>query len=197
VHRSQGATTDVSHRYADGGGRELACVGMSRARGPSFVYAVADDVVQAKEDLARDWTAEARQRWVLDPALPAKTHERERPTERIDAARRLQRLEAEQAAVRSAGPGDYSREIARLEERYERIDHDRHELLSGRGRYGTTDAGGRPAPSNRRRSRSRTTATMPRTPTPTDRLGATTSNRPARATDCPPARAATGQGAGP
>ncbi len=38
VHRSQGDTVDVSHRYFDGGGRELAYVSMSRARQHAFVY---------------------------------------------------------------------------------------------------------------------------------------------------------------
>ena len=32
VHRTQGATTEVSHLFSDGGGRELAYVAMSRAR---------------------------------------------------------------------------------------------------------------------------------------------------------------------
>ena len=32
VHRSQGATFDTAHLFADGGGRELGYVGMSRAR---------------------------------------------------------------------------------------------------------------------------------------------------------------------
>ena len=51
VHREQGATADRSHYLAEGGGRELAYVAMSRARGPSIVHAVADNLAQAIEDI--------------------------------------------------------------------------------------------------------------------------------------------------
>ena len=47
VHRAQGATVDVAHRFHDGGGRELAYVAMSRARHTATVHVVADDVDQA------------------------------------------------------------------------------------------------------------------------------------------------------
>lgn len=66
VHRTQAATVDRAHVLADGGGRELAYVAMSRARGTSHVYVVADDVDQAAEDLTAEWRREARQRWLLD-----------------------------------------------------------------------------------------------------------------------------------
>jgi ATP-dependent exoDNAse (exonuclease V) alpha subunit len=55
VHRFQGATVKRAHLYADGGGRELAYVAMSRARQASTAYVVADDLDQAREDLTRDW----------------------------------------------------------------------------------------------------------------------------------------------
>ena len=60
VHRSQGGTIDTGHRLADGGGRELAYVSMSRARDRSTVYVVADDLDQACSDLTHDWTVERR-----------------------------------------------------------------------------------------------------------------------------------------
>ncbi len=66
VHRTQSATVDRAHVLADGGGRELAYVAMSRARGTSHIYVVADQVDQAAEDLTAEWRREARQRWVLD-----------------------------------------------------------------------------------------------------------------------------------
>ncbi len=47
VHRSQGATFDTSHLFADGGGRELGYVAMSRARASSHVYVVADNFIRA------------------------------------------------------------------------------------------------------------------------------------------------------
>lgn len=58
VHRSQGATTARAHLFADGGGRELAYVAMSRAREATHVWTVADDLGQAREDLVRDWSTE-------------------------------------------------------------------------------------------------------------------------------------------
>ena len=70
VHRSQGSTVDVAHLFADGGGRELGYVGMSRARQTSHVHVVADNPGQAVEDLVRDWSAERRQIWAIDTGTP-------------------------------------------------------------------------------------------------------------------------------
>ena len=71
VHHFQGSTVDRTHLYADGGGRELAYVAMSRARHASSVYVVADDLDQAREDLARDWATRRTPIWAIDTALPA------------------------------------------------------------------------------------------------------------------------------
>ncbi|MDP9388500.1 MAG: hypothetical protein M3Q48_11470 [Actinomycetota bacterium] len=46
-HRTQAATVERAHVLAGGGGRELAYVAMSRARGTTHVHVVADDVDQA------------------------------------------------------------------------------------------------------------------------------------------------------
>jgi hypothetical protein len=70
VHRSQGATFDAAHLYADGGGRELAYVAMSRARHEANVHVVADNVLQAVEDLTWDWARERRQTWAIDTGTP-------------------------------------------------------------------------------------------------------------------------------
>ena len=70
VHRAQGATVDIAHRFHDGGGRELAYVAMSRARQQATVHVVADDVDQAVEDLQRDWAHERRPRWAIDTGTP-------------------------------------------------------------------------------------------------------------------------------
>ena len=70
VHRSQGATTTRAHLFADGGGRELAYVAMSRAREGTQVWTVADDLAQAREDLAREWSSERRPTWAIDIGLP-------------------------------------------------------------------------------------------------------------------------------
>jgi conjugative relaxase-like TrwC/TraI family protein len=71
VHRSQGATVGRAHLFADGGGRELAYVAMSRARQSTHVWAVADDTVQAVEDLQRDWTIRRSPTWAIDIGQPA------------------------------------------------------------------------------------------------------------------------------
>jgi hypothetical protein len=71
VHRSQGATVDTPHVLADGGGRELAYVEMSRAREATHIYATADDTAVAVEDLTTDWLKERRPRWAIDTGLPA------------------------------------------------------------------------------------------------------------------------------
>ena len=106
VHRNQAATVDRAHVFADGGGRELGYVAMSRARGPSLIYAAADDVDQAVEDLVAEWGRSTRQRWVLDtdavagengPAHPS-------PTARPDAVVRMAQLRAERDAVATVAP---------------------------------------------------------------------------------------------
>ena len=71
VHRSQGATVARAHLFADGGGRELAYVAMSRARESTHAWVVADDLDQAAEDLSRDWSSERTPTWAIDTGLPA------------------------------------------------------------------------------------------------------------------------------
>jgi hypothetical protein len=71
VHSSQGATVDIAHHLADGGGRELAYVAMSRARERTTVHVVADDLEQAVEELNVEWARETRPRWAIDTGIPA------------------------------------------------------------------------------------------------------------------------------
>ena len=66
----QGATTARAHLFADGGGRELAYVAMSRAREATHVWVVADDIGQAREDLVREWSSERRPTWAIDTGIP-------------------------------------------------------------------------------------------------------------------------------
>jgi conjugative relaxase-like TrwC/TraI family protein len=70
VHRAQGATVERAHLFADGGGRELAYVAMSRARESTQIWAVADDLPQAVDDLRRDWSNRRTPTWAIDTALP-------------------------------------------------------------------------------------------------------------------------------
>ena len=62
----KGQTVDVTYALEDGGGRELAYVAMSRARGESHVHVVAPDLRQAAQRLAWDWGQERRQAWALN-----------------------------------------------------------------------------------------------------------------------------------
>lgn len=106
VHRMQGATVDRAHVFADGGGRELAYVAMSRARDTSHVYVAADDLEQAVKDLTIEWSADRRQRWVLDVDAPAIDDRPRRPSlaRRTESTLRLARLRAEREAVQAVAP---------------------------------------------------------------------------------------------
>ena len=83
VHRSQGATVTSAHLFADGGGRELAYVAMSRARSSTHVWTVADDTPQAVEDLRRDWAARRTRTWAIDIGQPDTPGGADRPTEQL------------------------------------------------------------------------------------------------------------------
>jgi conjugative relaxase-like TrwC/TraI family protein len=105
VHRMQGATVDRAHVFADGGGRELAYVAMSRARGNSRAYVVADDSDQAMDDVQREWSVDCRRRWVLDvdePSLDGSP--RPRLAARPSSVVRVARLHAEHAALQAVAP---------------------------------------------------------------------------------------------
>lgn len=111
VHRMQGATVDHAHVFADGGGRELAYVAMSRARDASYVYVVADDADQAIGDLTTEWSTDRRQRWILDVDEPALDDRARRPNlaHRTESTLRLARLRAERDAVQAVAPQADSR----------------------------------------------------------------------------------------
>ena len=120
VHRMQGGTVDNSHVLADGGGRELTYVAMSRARDASHVYVVADNVHQAAEDLTVEWRRDARQRWVFDTDAVAGDDARPRPElrQRLPSVLRQARLAAERRAVDAVAPW--------AEERLRALDMQRH-----------------------------------------------------------------------
>jgi hypothetical protein len=111
VHRAQGATCDRAHVLAGGGGRELAYVALSRAREHTTVYAVADDLDQAVDDLRSDWTVGRHQRWITETTA--------RPS---------------RSSAPEANPTDLRRHLERLE-------GDRSELLAGTGRWRNTREG--------------------------------------------------------
>ena len=145
VHRSQGDTVDASHRYFDGGGRELAYVSMSRARDRSRVYVVADDVDQAKGDLTQDWSNDRRQRWASTPAPPPPSvaeieHTPETPS-RLRGVIREARLRSERDAVAAAIPADVSNDLRDARRQLAALEARRHDLETGGPAYWQTPEG--------------------------------------------------------
>jgi len=139
VHRAQGATTDRAHLLADGGGRELAYVGMSRAREASVAYVVADDLDQAREDLVAEWSSLRRPRWVIDTSTPEPAGDIGPAAPDAPSPGRLALraayLRAQLSALRAAAPRDLSAELDAAAKALSDLEAERGELLAGRGRY--------------------------------------------------------------
>jgi conjugative relaxase-like TrwC/TraI family protein len=110
VHRSQGATVARAHALEDGGGRELAYVKMSRAKEHTTVYAVADDLEQAVEDLERSWAMSRRIGWAIDRSMPSKDSSAVQAAKAMDhtvaAHIRHARLVVEREALAAVIPPD-------------------------------------------------------------------------------------------
>ena len=140
VHREQGATADRTHYLAEGGGRELAYVAMSRARGPSIVHAVADELDQAIEDITHDWSFDRNQQWItriatavgLDPAIH---------TLADDPEIRRARLIAELEALDRHAPPTVTAELTAARANLERLRRSCDDLTRGTGRWHRTPAG--------------------------------------------------------
>jgi hypothetical protein len=135
VHRSQGATVDVAHRFEDGGGRELAYVAMSRARQRSTAWVVADDLEQACEDLMREWSAERRPRWAIDRGTPTviSTAALAQPVVEPSRTQRRERLEAERDALLVMIPPEPRAEIVENSRRLASLERSTRDLEVGRG----------------------------------------------------------------
>jgi hypothetical protein len=73
---------------------------------PTNVYVLADDLDQAAEDLTAEWSADRRQRWVIDVDEPTSPGDGVRPhlVPRVAAVIRLARLRAERDAVVAGAP---------------------------------------------------------------------------------------------
>ncbi len=139
VHREQGATADRTHYLAEGGGRELAYVAMSRARGPSVAHAVADNLAQAIEDIGYDWSTDRSQRWVTRTAQPGVD-----PTVRVrpeDPGAKRARLAAELAGLDLLGPPSVIADLAAARKDFDRLRRARRDLDRGAGRWVHTPAG--------------------------------------------------------
>jgi ATP-dependent exoDNAse (exonuclease V) alpha subunit len=133
VHRGQGATFDTAHLYADGGGRELGYVAMSRARQTAHVHAVADNLFQAVEDLNWEWSRERRQSWAIDTGTPEDQGrhpleiEADKQTPgRLRAVLGRARLKAERTTLVAAVPDrpapDLRRQVATLDRHIQLLD---------------------------------------------------------------------------
>jgi hypothetical protein len=137
VHRSQGTTVDRAHLFADGGGRQLGYVAMSRARHRATVHAVADDLAQALEDLETDWSTDRSQQWLTTTATTG-TDPRPLPS---DPAARAARLRAELTDLERAAPPDVTRALGAARTDLARLQADRHDLDTGVGRWRDIPAG--------------------------------------------------------
>lgn len=127
AHRSQGATVDTAHILADGGGRELAYVAMSRARGPSHIHTISPDPGQAVARLAWDWEQQKRQGWTLQP----------------DTVNRPQLVDLyrQHAVLNAAIPPDRSHQLARARDAHAETAQQLEDLYAGRGRFANDNAG--------------------------------------------------------
>jgi hypothetical protein len=126
AHRSQGQTVDVTYALEDGGGRELAYVAMSRARGESHVHVVAPSLAEAAQRLAWAWGQERRQAWVLD-------HD--------DPRQRLAQLYRERQELSRSLPPDRSADLERSRRQLGAVEQDRADLYAGAGRWAATPVG--------------------------------------------------------
>ncbi len=139
VHREQGATSDRTHYLAEGGGRELAYVALSRARHHTTVHAVADDLGQALDDIRTDWTRSQHDTWISpttsvgdDPRLEPAVVDR-------DTIRRRHVAELQQ--LRALEPPDVTTELTATLAQLRTLETQREHLVAGTGPYRTGPIG--------------------------------------------------------
>jgi conjugative relaxase-like TrwC/TraI family protein len=140
VHREQGATADRSHYLAEGGGRELAYVAMSRAREPSIVHAVADDLAQAIDDISHDWSHDRNQQWITRTATAVGVDSAIRAVPEDPDARGARML-AELEALERHAPPDVTAELAAARADLDRLRRSRDDLVRGTGHWHHTPGG--------------------------------------------------------
>ena len=116
---------DITYALEDGGGRELAYVAMSRARGQSHVHVVAPGLSQAASRLAWAWEDERRQAWAIGN----------------EADKTLAKLLADRVQLSRMVPPDLSDQIERVRSQSDAVERDIAELYDGTGRWANTDAG--------------------------------------------------------
>ncbi len=148
VHRGQGATNGRAHLFADGGGRELAYVAMSRAKESTHIWTVADDLPQAVDDLRRDWSTRRTPLWAIDTALPdpaSLNSGQFRALPSGQQARIAALLHAEKATTGRAVTGvrlpDRAATLGQAEQVLESARRARADLDHGGGVWASTEAG--------------------------------------------------------
>jgi hypothetical protein len=138
VHRAQGATYDRAHVFADGGGRELDYVAMSRARDRTTLHVIAHDLPQAIEDLQTDWGHETRQRWITDTPT---TLDARQGSPAHDSAAHHDRLRQERAELEALAPPDRGQDLFDARYRLRSLETDLRDLPYGAGRWRETEVG--------------------------------------------------------
>jgi hypothetical protein len=148
VHRSQGATVARAHLFADGGGRELAYVAMSRARESTHAWVVADDLGQAAEDLRRDWSSERTPTWAIDTGLPASDQLTKEAVADLTEGEKMRIAAVAHAETRFAAralsairPPEVAASLPEARDALARAEQARADLTAGCGVYQHTDAG--------------------------------------------------------
>lgn len=148
VHRSQGSTTARAHLFADGGGRELAYVAMSRAKEGTHAWAVADDLGQAAEDLRRDWSARRTPTWAIDTGLPSSSGSRPGAVAALPMADKARVVAIALAKARDSGnavgglrPQGRGEELAEARAGLLSAEQQLSDLQAGSGSYRGTEAG--------------------------------------------------------
>jgi len=125
AHRSQGSTVDVTYALEDGGGRELAYVAMTRARGDSHVHVVAPDPSQAASRLAWAWGEERRQSWAIGN----------------ESKKDLAQLFTERTQLERSVPPDHSHQLDDVRRQNHALERDIADLLDGTGHWAHTGSG--------------------------------------------------------
>ena len=148
VHRAHGSTTSRAHLFADGGGRELAYVAMSRARETTHTWAVADDMGQAADDLRRDWSVRTTPTWAIDTGLPGLAGATREAVAALPVhgkarfvALALAQAKAGADAVQRLQPGGRAEELAAARAALRRAEQDLSDLQAGNGTYAGSEPG--------------------------------------------------------
>jgi hypothetical protein len=121
---------------------------MSRARQGTQVWTVADDLAQAREDLAREWSTERRPTWAIDAGLPDAGKLDRTALASLPVGERVRAIAVVGAqarliadALRAALPADPSPRLEAATATLARLRQERADLGSGTGAHQQTAAG--------------------------------------------------------